>query len=474
MLPRFGARIARKTDPGMRRCTHFSFIGLTAMSRTSLPGPLAGDAALVRAVGTFALTAAVINVIVGGGIFRMPSALALQMGPAAPLALVAGALAIIPVALCFAAAGSRTHATGGPYTYLTVAFGSFAGFVAGALMWISHVASSAGVAAALSLQVASLSPAFESPTMRAALITGVYALLFALNAFGIRMGSRAIATLAALKLAPLFALVAVGILMVDWDMVSFDPADIPSISALGASMVLVMFAYSGMETALVPSGEVNDPARNVPRATVAAILLVVALYLGLQVVGQGVLGNALADSTVPIADTAGAAFASGRTLLLITACVSMTGFLLGNLLGSSRLLFALGRDGYLPQAFGHVSATHRVPLLGLFVHAALACVLALGGTFDTLALISGGAICLVYAVVALAAWRLQQRDVAERGAPFRLPGGALVPFVAVAIMLAILFTLTWQEWAAIVVSLAVLVLLYAALRLRRRTNGATN
>ena len=119
----------------------------------------------------------------------------------------------------------------------------------------------------------------------------------------------------------------------------------------------------------------------------------VLLYLGLQIVGQGLLGPRLADSGVPIADTAAALWAPARVALLVTACISMAGFLLGNLLGSSRLLFALGRDGYLPQRFGRVSATHRVPLLALLSHAGLAWVLAIGGSFDGLALISGGAIC---------------------------------------------------------------------------------
>lgn len=141
------------------------------MSEPATARPLEGDAALIRAVGTFALTAAVINVIIGGGIFRMPSALADKMGSAAPLALLAGALAIVPVALCFAAIGSRTQATGGPYTYLTAVFGPFAGFLAGALMWISNIASSAGVAAALSVQVATLVPTFADPYARAGLLT---------------------------------------------------------------------------------------------------------------------------------------------------------------------------------------------------------------------------------------------------------------------------------------------------------------
>jgi APA family basic amino acid/polyamine antiporter len=441
------------------------------MSHGNPPGSAAalqGEAALLRAIGTLALTAAVINSIVGGGIFRMPSALATQMGAAAPLALVAGALAIVPIALCFAAVGSRVQVTGGPYSYLTATYGSFAGFIGGALMWISNIASSAGVAAALSVQVANLVPALAPPLPRALLITAVYGSLLALNAFGVRLGARAITTLAALKLTPLFLLAAIGIVLVDWSQVSFTVEDVPSWGALGASMVLVMFAYSGMETALIPSGEINDPARDVPRATLAAIALVVLLYLGLQIVGQGLLGPGLATSGVPVADTAGALWAPGRALLLVTACISMAGFLMGNLLGTARLVFALGRDRYLPQVLGTVSAKHRVPLWALVTHAGIAWVLAIAGSFDTLALISGGAICLVYALVSLAAWRAQSRDLRERGdRPFQLPGGALIPAVAVVAMAAIVTTLSALEWTAIGIALALLVVTYAFLRLQR-------
>lgn len=434
-------------------------------SNSNSTKPLVGDAALIRAVGSFALAAAVMNIIVGGGIFRMPAALSGQLGIAAPLALIAGALAIIPIALCFSAIGSRAAATGGPYTYLSAVFGSFAGFIAGALMWISNVASSAGVAAAFAVQMASLVPWFAQPIPRAGLLTVLYLTIFALNAFGVKLGARAITVLAALKLTPLFLLVAVGMFFVDWTQISFSPGALPSWAALGTGMVLVMFAYSGMETALVPSGEVRDPSRSVPRATMVAILLVVLLYMGLQIVGQGLMGPSLAQSGVPIADTAAVLWAPARIALLITACISMAGFLLGNLLGSSRLLFALGRDGYLPLAFGRVSATYRVPLLALITHGGLAWVLALGGTFDALALISGGAISLVYVLVSIAAWRAQRIDLRERGKPFVLWGGPLVPLLGLVAMLLIVATLSGKEWMAIGVALAGLVLVYGVLRI---------
>ena len=146
----------------------------------------------------------------------------------------------------------------------------------------------------------------------------------------------------------------------------------------------------------------------------------------------------------------------------------MAGFLLGNLLGSSRLLYALGRDGLLPRALGQVTERHRVPLVAIVVHGGIACALAIGGTFERLALVSGGANCVVYVLVAAAAWQLQRRDVRGAGTPFRAPGGALVPMLSIALMAAILATLTRAEWGAIGVALVALVAIYLVLDWRRR------
>lgn len=441
---------------------------MTAAIAPSAPSKaLQGDAALVRALGPFQLGASIINIIVGAGIFMLPALLSGRMGVSAPLVFVAGAIAIVPIALCFSAIGSRAAATGGPYTYVGAAFGPFAGFLAGALMWICNTASSAGVAAALAEQAGNAWAVLREPLPRGAFIAAVYAILFALNAFGVRLGARMIVLLATLKLTPLFLLATLGLYFVDWQQVGW--SEVPSWSALGSSMVLVVFAYSGMETALVPTGEVRDPSRHVPRATLSAIVVVVLLYVGIQVVCQGVLSARLAASTAPIADAAGAIWSPGHGVLLLTAGVSMTGFLMGNLFASSRLLFALGRDGYLPQAFGRVDARHHVPRVALAAHAGIALALAWMGNFETLALISGGAICLLFAAVSIAAWRAQALDLRGPGEPFAMPGGAwAMPALAVLTMAAILATMTHAQWTAIAASLAVLVALYGVLRVLRR------
>ena len=427
----------------------------------------AAERQLVQALGPFGLAAVIVNIIVGAGIFAMPSRLFERLGPSAPLAFVLGALAIIPISMCFAAAGSRAATTGGPYTYGRAAFGPLIGFVAGSLMWICNVASSGGVAAALMDQLQAFIPVVGTETGRRVAIVLVYVLLLALNLFGIKLGSRAINVLAGLKLTPLFVLAIIGMAFVDWSQVSFTRW--PAWAAMGPAMILVIFAYSGIETALIPSGEVQDPSRNVPRATLMGTLLVVILYVSLQIVTQGMLKADLAGTRTPIADAAGVLLPIARTALLLTACVSMLGFLMGNLLASSRLLFALGRDGYLPKALGSLDSRYHVPRTALILHAIGGTLLALGGNFESLATMSGGANCMVYALVCAAAWKLQASNVQEHGTPFRLPLGPLVPLISIGIMAAILLTLPLTEWKAIATWLAALIVLYFGLHMARRS-----
>ena len=94
---------------------------------------------LVRAISCRALTASIINTTVGAGIFVLPATVAARLGAAAPLAYVACAGLMALIVLCFAAAGSRVSLTGGLYAYIEVAFGTFVGFLAGVLYWLTGV-----------------------------------------------------------------------------------------------------------------------------------------------------------------------------------------------------------------------------------------------------------------------------------------------------------------------------------------------
>jgi amino acid transporter len=398
-------------------------------------------------VGVGALAASIINVTIGGSIFVLPGTLAASMGSAAPLAFVLGAFLFVPITACYAAAGSRVSTTGGPYGYVAAAFGSFPGFLVAALLWISNVAGSGGLAAALCDQIAHLLPVFAHPASRAALLLIVYGGLVVLNSRGIRIGAVAIIAFAFAKALPLLALILAASVRVDVDYLRI--AALPTWSAIGSSLVLVVFAYSGIETALAPSGEVNRPDRVVPRAVLAGVSLVIVLYVGLQVVAQGVLGPTLVGDAAPLADVADRIWAGSSRLMILTASISVVGVLQGDLLGSSRLLYALGVDGFLPELLGTVTRRHQVPVIAVVVHAFVAWLLAVAGSFATLALIAGGAFCVVYIASCAAAWQLQRARTSDTAAPMNLRGGALIPGVAILGLLLILSTLRGPEWLAI-------------------------
>jgi basic amino acid/polyamine antiporter, APA family len=421
---------------------------------------------LVRAVGFWALAAAIVNVTIGGSIFALPGTLATSMGAAAPLAFTFGALLFVPIVMCFAAAGSRVTATGGPYVYVTTAFGAFPGFAIAVFFWISSVAGSGSMAAALADQISHVFPALGLPLSRASFLLGVYALLFALNARGIKTGVAVILGFAAVKALSLLFLCVAGAAHVQLE--NLHTVAVPSLPSVGNSLVLVVFAYSGIETALAPSGEVQNPSRVVPRAALAGIAVVIALYIGLQTVAQGVLGKSLAGNNAPLAAVADVLWPGAGRFLVLIATVSLVGVLQGDLLGASRVLYALARDGFLPARLATVTQGHRVPLFAVAMHSGVAWLLASAGSFAALALVSGGAFCLVYIGCCAAAWQLQRQNVGAESTPVRLHGGALIPLTAIAALLGILSTLQRAEWIAMGGVSVAIGCLYAAVLWTRR------
>ena len=285
------------------------------------PAP-ASERSLVRAIGTWALAAGVINVTVGGGIFRLPADVAGALGAAAPLAYVVCAIAMGLIVLCFAEAGSRVSLTGGPYAYVELAFGPYVGFLTGVLIWLLGTTAVAAVSTVYATNAAKLFPVFEQPTMRALLLIATFATVATVNILGVKQGSRlnGIATVA--KLLPLILLVVCGVFFVDRSNLAIATA--PAIGDVTRASIVLIFAFSGVESALVPSGEVKDPARTVPRAIFVAMLTITFLYIAIQLVAQGVLGSALATSTTPLADAAGAVLGPWGRILLLSAVVIST------------------------------------------------------------------------------------------------------------------------------------------------------
>jgi APA family basic amino acid/polyamine antiporter len=387
------------------------------------------DAGLVRAVGPWGLAASVINCVIGASPFVLPAALAAYIGVFAPLAYLVGAIAVGAVAICFAEAGSRVSTSGGTYGYIEAAFGPLPAYVTGVLQLIGDTLGCASITAALAdMVVHGLMRSHLAPT-RAVIIVSVIAGLAILNIGGVGRAARFINAVTLAKLLPLAIFVIVGAGSVHTANLLVDTR--PSLESCGRALILILFALSGMETSLSASGEVLNPARTVPRALAIAMLTVVGLYVSVQVVTQGILGAALARSTMPLADAMTGISPTLRILMIAGAALSMFGFLSSNVLGTPRMLFALARDGLLPRILGRVHARHRTPHIAILLYSALALSLALTGTFVELAILSALVTVPVYIAGCFAAWRLAQRGVRRADEPLNFPW--LVPAVIIGV-----------------------------------------
>src|SRR6266481_939323 len=146
------------------------------------------DHQLVRAMGVPALTANIVNATIGAGIFVLPALVAKGLGPAAALAFIACALAMLLFVTCFAIAGSRVSLTGGLYAYVEVAFGRYVGFLAGVLYGLPALGAVAGVVNVLANSLALVLPFLGSPVMRIVVMFAVYRSLAIINIRGVRNG----------------------------------------------------------------------------------------------------------------------------------------------------------------------------------------------------------------------------------------------------------------------------------------------
>jgi amino acid transporter len=432
--------------------------GITAPAR----GP---EASLVRSIGTFALAASIVNITIGGGIFRLPADMAATLGPTAPLAYLLCAIAMGLIVLCMAEAGSRVSLTGGPYAYVEVAFGPFVGFLAGFLLWMLLTFAMAAVATVLVANLGALVPAVASPTASALVLVVIYAAFAAINIRGVEQGARVNTAMTVLKILPLLLLIAGGLFAIDRANLAI--ADPPDAATLARSSILLIFVFAGIEAALVPGGEVRSPAATVPRAILLAMIAITMLYAGLQFVAQGVLGPSLAASkAAPLAEAAGAAMGGwARQILLVGAVVSMLGHAGAMILATPRTLFAFARDGFLPAALARTHPVHRSPVAAILVQCALVLVLAITSTFEQLAILANLSTLVLYATCCVATWQLRRRDVRAGGVPFRVPFPGLVIVLACLVIGWMLTSVTGGEWVAFAIAVGVASVIFL---LRRR------
>lgn len=411
---------------------------------------------LVQAVGVVGLAAGVFNCTVGGGIFRLPGVVYEMAGAAAPIVYVICGVAALLIMFTFVTVGRRISKTGGPYAYVEEEFGAFPGFIAGLLVWLVGVLSMSSVATAFVENIVLLAPNLQNGVFRALVIVSAFSVMSFINIRGVEAGNRANIVMTVLKLIPLAILILVAVPNIEFRNIqaprNFDFA------SLSRAAIVLMFAFMGIESALVPSGEVKNPERTVPRGLILGLGSVVILYLLLQIAAQGVLGASMSDPNTKAAPLVAAASAllgqPGKYLLLIGTLVSMLGYMSAMTLAIPRALFVMGEKRILPRIFSSVHPKFHSPQFAITVNSAIVVLLAITSSFEKLAIIANLSALLLYVLCALAAAKI------TKGIPW-------VPIFTCLILAALLTSITLTEWLMVGGVLAAGSLLYFVSQRRR-------
>ena len=248
---------------------------------------------LVRAIGRWSLAALMVNIIIGSGIFALPSTAAGILGGQSPIAYLIAATGIGVIAACVAEVASRFQQAGGPYLYAKTAFGRFLGLQTGWFLWLTRISSGAAVANVFIDYLSVFWPQAKGPGPRFVILTILIGGLAAANIRGVKMGTRVSNLFTIAKLLPLVIFVVGGLLFIHVHGSPVPPvAESHSAGAWMNAVLLLIFAYVGFEAALIPAGEVKNPARDAPAALMAALVIVTTVYSLVQVVVVRMLANA--------------------------------------------------------------------------------------------------------------------------------------------------------------------------------------
>jgi amino acid transporter len=389
---------------------------------------------LLRSLGLFDATMLVIGCIVGVGIFRTASAIALNV-PSPGLILwlwVAGGVVSLCGALCYAELAGMFPASGGDYVYITQVYGRFWGFLFG---WTKLFIERTGTIAILGFVFAEYVRrvlGFDEPALRW-VASGAILALTAVNIAGIRWGKYVQNALTVLKIVALASLAAAGAWIathhpnsVDWSVPPLTAAG----SSLGVAFVFVLWTYGGWTEAAYVAEEVRQPTRNVPRAIIIGVLLTTALY---------VLVNWAYLIAIPIEELDGSPLVAstvmqralgegGAVFIAWMIAASAFGALNGYILTGGRILYALGKDHPL---FGELSAVHpkfRTPAVALVANAAIAIGLVFTKTLDQIMTYSQVIISLFFTMAVFAVIFLR-REQPHAARPYRAWGYPVTPLL---------------------------------------------
>jgi amino acid transporter len=411
-----------------------------------------------------------VGAMIGAGIFVLTGIAAGVAGPALLIAFLLNGVVALLTAMAYAELGSAFHDAGGGYLWVKSSLAGPNGFLSGWMSWFAHAVACSlyalgfGAYFHLVLQAAHVPvTAFLGLGVEKWLAALACIAFAAINVRGAAETGKAGNVVTLAKLAVIGVFIAVGLWVMagrpDWS-VSFTPLLAHGWSGVFAAMGLTFVAFEGYEIIAQTSEEVEDPRRNVPRATFLSLLIVVPIYLLVAVAAIGATqppaGTTVTEflgreKELALVSVANQFVSGGGVIILIGGLLSTLSALNATIYSSSRVAFAMARDANLPPVMGRVHPRRATPHLAIAVSAVIIIGMALALPIEDVAAATDVMFLLLFTQVNLAAIRLRKlRPELARG--FRIPWVPVVPVLAMAAMVAlagVLFVHYPQAWLAV-------------------------
>lgn len=321
-------------------------------------------------IGLITATSLVVGNMIGAGIFLIPSSLA-GFGSISLLGWMFSAIGALILARIFSNLSKIiANKSGGPYAYSRAGFGDFIGFLVAWGYWISVWVSNAGVTIAIIGALSFFFPALETnPVMAVGFGLGMIWFLTWINSRGIRTSGRVQVITTVLKLMPLIFVILVGLFFFDFEnFPAFNLTSENDLATIPVVAAITLYAFLGVECATIPAENVDNPAKNVPRATMYGTILVSLVYVLGTIILFGILPvDILKDSPAPFAEAG--EIIGGKVsgyFVAAGAAISGIGALNGWILISGQLPMATARDHMFPRIFKKENK-QGAPYLGLII-----------------------------------------------------------------------------------------------------------
>ena len=406
-----------------------------------------------------------INAIIGSGAFLLPKYIYHDMNLMSVVVLLCAALTVSMIALCYADLSSRFTGSGAAWLYSYYAFGRFAGYELGLFTWFLTCCTYAAEVVAFVTTLRSFVPAYKNDAIYFGTAIGLIVLFKIINFYGRKLVKFVDNTSSVAKLGVIVLFIVVGVFFMHWS--NFSPVMPhaattgvgPFFKHFGAAFSEVFYLFTGFSFIPIAARQMQNPTKNIPRVLISVMITVTILYALTVLIGIGIIGSKMSDYTAPIANAFGKAVGEwGYIVIIIGMLLSIFGVAFISSFNAPSLVASLAEEHNLVPKWVGKKNKYKAPWIAIIMSAIITALLT---TQSYIFLVS----CIVLAsfvqyVPSIFAVMKFKHNGQYPNKGFKLPGGYLIPVIALLVSCYLVFNFTWKTFFVGIAVAVIAALLY--------------